>query len=93
MSTKKRSKQKNKRHHLNPASSIFKQQSTKAKLRNQDLVTKLDAATGLAGAVNLFSCKPTKPKVNKESKAKTEKALEDDILGLITLQLSTTKAS
>ena len=55
MSVKKSSKQKNTRHHISTAPSIAKKQSTKAKLRNQDLRSQLDNITGLAGAVNLFT--------------------------------------
>ena len=94
MSGKKSSKQKNTRHHFSTASATIKKQSTKAKLRNEELLSRLDKTTGLAGAVNLFSKpKPSPPKkVAKEKQAETKNTLEDDMLSLMTLQLSSTIA-
>ena len=97
MTIKKSSKQKNTRHHLNTAPAIAKKESTKAKLRNQDLRSQLDKMTGLAGAVNLFA-PPVKKlhidkKVEEEKKIQTEKIVEADILGLLSMKLSSAKAS
>jgi hypothetical protein len=95
MGVKKNSKSKNSRHHINTVSSIVKKQSAKAKLRNHDLRAQLDKATGLAGAVNLFA-RPVslkeKRKLEKETKIETEKAVEEDILALMSMKLSSTKA-
>ena len=95
MSVKKSSKQKNTRHHISTAPSIAKKQSTKAKLRNQDLRSQLDGVTGLAGAVNLFT--PSKKlqdqrKKEEAKKVETEKAVEEDMLALMSMKLSSTKA-
>jgi len=97
MSVKKSSKQKNTRHHLNTAPVIAKKQNTKAKLRNQDLRSQLDKMTGLAGAVSLFAATPKKSKVvqkksEEEKKVQTEKLVEEDIMGLISMKLSSAKA-
>ena len=70
MSVKKSSKQKNTRHHISTAPSIAKKQSTKAKLRNQDLRSQLDNVTGLAGAVNLFTPIEETPRAKKERGSK-----------------------
>jgi hypothetical protein len=86
MSVKKSSKQKNTRHHITTTTSIVKKQSTKAKLRNQDLRTRLDKTTGLAGAANLFA--PSKLPKTEETKT-TEKTVEEDISALISMKLST----
>ena len=94
MSVKKSSKQKNTRHHISTAPSIAKKQSTKAKLRNQDLRSQLDNVTGLAGAVNLFTpSKKLRDQRNKEEakKVETEKAVEEDMLALMSTKLASTK--
>ena len=95
MSLKKNSTQKNTRHHFNTAPSIAKKQSAKAKLRNKDLQNKLDKSIGLAGAAELFS-QPKKShnkiKMEREEKKGTEKAMEEDILALVSMKLSTTRA-
>jgi hypothetical protein len=86
---KTKSKEKNTRHHISTTSSILKKNSTKAKLRNDDLRSRLDKATGLAGAINLFA--PNGPLPKPQSKV-TEKEVEDDIIALMSLKLATTKA-
>ena len=94
MTLKKSSKQKNTRHHISTAPSIAKKQSTKAKLRNQDLRSQLDNVTGLAGAVNLFTpSKKLRDQRNKEEakKVETEKAVEEDMLALMSTKLASTK--
>ena len=95
MSIKKSSKQKHTRHHLNTPPAIAKKNSKKAKLRNNDLRTQLDKATGLAGAAKLFAPQQ-KPrdtrKAEDEQKLKTEKTVEEDILALISMKLSSTHA-
>jgi hypothetical protein len=95
MGVKKNSKPKNTRHHISTVSSTVKKQSVKAKLRNHDLRTQLDKATGLAGAINLFA-RPVNPKEKrkqeKETKLETEKAVEEDMLALMSMKLSSTKA-
>ena len=95
MNLKKSSKQKNTRHYISTAPSIAKKQSTKAKLRNQDLRSQLDNVTGLAGAVNLFT--PSKKlhdqrKKEEAKKVETEKAVEEDMLALMSMKLASTKA-
>jgi hypothetical protein len=95
MRVKKSSKQKNTRHHISTAPSITKKQSTKAKLRNQDLRSQLDKVIGLEGAINLFA--PPKKlqeirKTEESKKIETEKVVEEDILALMTMKLSSTKA-
>jgi hypothetical protein len=95
MSVKKSSKHKNTRHHVSTASSIAKKQSTKAKLHNQDLKSRLDKLTGLEGAAGLFSQlkKPQdKRKLEEAAKMETEKAVEEDMLALMSMKLSSTKA-
>ena len=94
MSVKKSSKQKNTRHHISTAPSIAKKNSKKAKLRNQDLRSQLDKATGLAGAVHLFALpeKPQQTKTQEQINIETEKAVEDDIMALMSMKLSSTKA-
>lgn len=95
MSVKKSSKQKNTRHHISTAPSIAKKQSKKAKLRNQDLRSQLDNVTGLAGAVNLFTpSKKFKDQRKKEEakKIETQKVVEEDMLALMSMKLSSTKA-
>lgn len=96
MSAKKTSKSKNSRHHVNTASSVVKKKHVKAKLRNHDLRAQLDKATGFAGAVDLFA-RPLnlkeKRKQEKETKIETEKAVEDDIMALMSMKLSSTKTS
>ena len=94
MNVKKSSKQKNTRHHFSTAPSIAKTQSTKVKLRNQDLRSQLDNVTGLAGAVNLFTpSKKLRDQRNKEEakKVETEKAVEEDMLALMSTKLASTK--
>src|SRR5579859_767726 len=83
MSVKKSSKQKNTRHHISTAPGIAKKKSAKAKLRNQDLRSKLDEVTGLGGAANLFAPPPNKTQQKKkeqQQKAETEKTVEDDMM-------------
>jgi len=95
MSIKKSSKQKNTRHHLNTVPAIAKKKTKKAKLLNHDLLANLDKTTGLIGAAKLFAS-PTKPAtVNPQpqsQKVETEKTVEEDILALISMKLSSTKA-
>jgi hypothetical protein len=91
----KKSKQKNTRHHITTDPSIAKKQSTKAKLRNQDLRSQIDKVTGLAGAVNLFARSknlPEKEKMEEKKRSETEKTVEDDMLALMSMKLSSTKA-
>jgi hypothetical protein len=96
MGSKKGTTQKNTRHHFATATSISKKRSAKAKLRNQDLCSQLDKATGLAGAASLFHLPANKAKSTKDEEAaanaKTEKALEEDVMALMSMQLSSTKA-
>jgi hypothetical protein len=95
MNVKKSSKQKYTRHHTSTAPSIAKKQSTKAKLRNQDLRSQLDNITGLAGAVNLFTPSKKLQEQRKKEEAKkieTAKVVEEDMLALMAMQLSSTKA-
>ena|SRR5271163_4943894 len=97
MSVKKSSKQRNTRHHLNTAPVIAKKQNTKAKLRNQDLRSQLDKMTGLAGAANLFAAPAKKSKVDQkraeeDKKIQMEKIVEEDIMALMSMKLSSTKA-
>jgi hypothetical protein len=95
MSVKKSSKQKNTRHHISTAPSIAKKQSTKAKLRNNDLRSQLDKLIGLEGAANLFApAEKLREKRKKEElkKIETEKVVEDDLLALVSMKLSSTKA-
>jgi len=93
MSVKKSSKQKNTRHHISTAPSIAKKQSTKAKLRNNDLRSQLDKVTGLAGAINLFAPSQLPPQNLKQTqKPDSEKTPEDDLVSLMSLKLSSTKA-
>jgi hypothetical protein len=89
---KKNSKQKNTRHHINTTPSIIKKNSTKAKLCNDDLRSRLDKATGLAGAVNLFAPKKPPPKPQAQTKATTEKEGEDNVIALMSMKLASTKA-
>lgn len=92
MSVKKSSKQKNTRHHISTPNGVVKKQNKKSKMRNQDLLCKLDNITGLAGATTLFG-KKSKQKPVEEKKVETEKMVEDDIMALMTMKLSSTKAS
>jgi hypothetical protein len=94
MSVKKSSKQKNTRHHISTAPSIAKKNSKKAKLRNQDLRSQLDMATGLAGAVQLFALPKTlqQTKTQEQTNIETEKAVEDEMMALMSMKLSSTKA-
>lgn len=96
MTVKKSSNQKNTRHHISTPPSIAKKQSTKAKLRNQDLRSQLDKVIGLGGAANLFAA-PKKPhqdlhKKEEINKIETEKVVEEDMLAIISMKLSSTKA-
>jgi hypothetical protein len=91
MSVKKSSKQKNTRHHISTPTGIAKKQNKKAKLRNQDLLGKLNDITGLAGATTLFATKQKKPV--QEKNTETEKTVEDDMMALMAMKLSSTKAS
>jgi hypothetical protein len=95
MSVKKSSKQKNTRHHISTPTGIAKKQNKKAKMRNQDLVGKLNDITGLAGATTLFATKSKKPAVpvNENTKVETAKIVEDDMMALMAMKLSSTKAS
>jgi len=96
MSVKKSSKQKNTRHHLNTAPAIAKKHSKKAKLQNNDLRTQLDKTTGLVGAAQLFASPPKKPIANRtlteKKKLETDKTVEEDMLALISMKLSSTNA-
>ena len=91
MSVKKSSKQKNTRHHISTPNGVVKKQNKKAKMRNQDLLGKLDSLTGLAGASTLFGKNSKQPV--KEKKVETEKMVEDDMMALMAMKLSSTKAS
>ena len=91
MSVKKSSKQKNTRHHLNTAPAIAKKHSKKAQLQNNDLRTQLDKTTGLIGAAQLFAKKPT-PKKEEKTQVETERVVEEDMLALISMKLSSTNA-
>ena len=90
MGSKKRSTQKNTRHHFDTAPSIAKKRSVKAKLLNQDLCSQLDKATGLAGATALFAgtqkVKPPKQEVELK-KAQIEKTAEEDMMALMSMKL------
>jgi hypothetical protein len=89
----KKNKQKNTRHHVVSAPSIAKKKSTKAKLRNQTLRAKLDEATGLAGAINLFTSSTRSKESEKMAETKRieeEKAMEDDLVMLMSMKLSST---
>ena len=95
MGSKKRSTQKNTRHHFDTAPSIAKKRSVKAKLLNQDLCSQLDKATGLAGAAALFAGPPKVEPTKQEAeltKAQTEKMVEEDMTALMSMKLSSTKA-
>ena len=95
MGSKKRSTQKNTRHHFDTAPSIAKKRSVKTKLRNQDLCSQLDKATGLAGAAALFAGPPKVEPTKQEAeltKAQTEKMVEEDMTALMSMKLSSTKA-
>jgi hypothetical protein len=96
MGSKKGTTQKNTRHHFATTASISKKRSAKAKLRNQDLCSQLDKTTGLAGAASLFHAPPKKVKSTTHeeavAKAKTDKAMEEDVMALMSMQLSSTKA-
>lgn len=94
MSVKKSAKQKNTRHHLNTVPAIAKKNSKKAKLLNHDLRTHLDKTTGLVGAAKLFSATPKPPVVDPQQsqKVETEKTVEEDMLALISMKLSSTNA-
>ena len=96
MGSKKRTTQKNTRHHFETAASISKKKSAKAKLRNQDLCSQLDKATGLAGAAKLFVAPAQKAKSTKHedavAKATADKAMEEDMMALMSMQLLSTKA-
>jgi hypothetical protein len=95
MSVKKSSKQKNTRHHLNTAPTIAKKHSKKAQLKNNDLRTQLDKTTGLVGAAHLFASQPKKPTAQKgqeKTKVETERVVEEDMLALISMKLSSTNA-
>lgn len=97
MSVKKSAKQKNTRHHLNTVPAIAKKNSKKAKLLNHDLLTHLDKTTGLIGAAKLFSTTPKPPVVDprqsqQSQKVETEKTVEEDMLALISMKLSSTNA-
>jgi hypothetical protein len=95
MSLKKSSKQKNSRHHISTAPSIAKRNSTKAKLRNQDLRSQLDKTTGLDGAMNLFATPKKRQEIRKTEEAKkieTQKAVEQDTLALMSMKLSSINA-
>ena len=92
MSVKKSSKQKNTRHHLNTAPAIAKKHSKKAQLQNNDLRTQLDKTTGLVGAAQLFAKKPTPKKGQEKTTVETERVVEEDMLALISMKLSSTNA-
>lgn len=92
MSVKKSSKQKNTRHHISTPNGIAKKQNKKAKMRNQDLLGKLNDITGLAGATTLFAREP-KPLKQPTTEKETEKMVEDDVMALMAMKLSSTKAS
>ena len=92
MSVKKSSKQKNTRHHISTPNGVVKKQHKKAKIRNQDLLGKLDRITGLAGATTLFG-KKSKQQPVKEIKVETDKMVEDDMMAIMAMKLSSTKAS
>lgn len=95
MGVKKSSKQKNTRHHISIAPSIAKKQSTKAKLRNQDLRSQLDEVIGLEGAANLFASSmkfQENRKTEEMKKIETEKMVEEDTMALMSMKLSSTKA-
>ena len=92
MRVKKSSKQKNTRHHISTPSGVIKKQNKKSKMRNQDLLSKLDSITGLAGATTLFGTKSTQKPV-EEKKVETDKMVEDDMMALMAMKLSSTKAS
>ena len=64
-------------------------------MRNQDLVGKLNDITGLAGATTLFATKSKKPAVpvTETTKVETAKIVEDDMMALMAMKLSSTKAS
>jgi hypothetical protein len=51
-------------------------------------------ATGLAGAVRLFALpkKPQQTKTQEQTNIETEKAVEDDMMALMSMKLSSTKA-
>jgi len=95
MSVKKGSKQKNSRHHISTAPAIAKKQSKKAKIRNTDLRDQLDKVTGLAGAANLFA-PPPKPKnkfqAEHAQRLETQKKVEEDMIALMSMKLSSTTA-
>jgi hypothetical protein len=89
----KKSKQKNTRHHVVSAPLIAKKKTAKDKIRNQDLRSKLDQITGLAGAANLFITPKQSQETEKSVKSKKiadNKAMEDDLLTLMTMKLSST---
>lgn len=92
---KKNSKQKNSRHHINTAPVVAKKQSSKAKLRNKALQSRLDQITGLAGAAKLFA-QPKRPQTEatliKQQKMETETVVEEDMLALMSMKLSSTNA-
>jgi hypothetical protein len=95
MGSKKRSTQKNTRHHFDTAPSIAKKRSAKEKARNRDLCGQLDKTTGLAGAATLFvSAKTVKSSKEDEAvtKAKTEQTVEEDMMALMAMKLSSTEA-
>lgn len=96
MGSKKGATQKNTRHHFATTTSISKKRSAKAKLRNQDLCSQLDKVTGLAGAASLFHAAAKKATSTKHeeaaAKAKTDKAMEEDVKALMSMQLSSTTA-
>ena len=94
MSVKKSSKQKNTRHHISTPTGITKKQNKKAKMRNQDLLGKLNDITGLAGATTLFVTKPKSGVQNEMvEKKEMEKMVEDDVMAMMAMKLSSTKAS
>ena len=62
-------------------------------MRTTDLRDQLDKATGLAGAANLFAPKKQKnTQLEQVQKLETEKRVEEDMIALMSLKLSSTTA-